>query len=88
MEDIIVGVALLIGAIIALAASIFAVIALWAWLGGPPDCKAFGEGMKLETTYSFWGGCFVKMKDGELLTKDGAIKVLTQRYKADIQVNE
>lgn len=79
---LLVGVVTMIGGI---AATMFLLMSLYAWQLGPRECAAFGEGMRLETRYLFWSGCFVTMPDGRTLPKDVAEKVLQQEYRIEVQ---
>lgn len=71
--------------IVGLALAIFLLMVLWAWQVGPRACTEFGEGMKAQTEYKFWRGCFVTMPDGKVLPENIAMDVMRQEYRVEVK---
>lgn len=85
LEDFVVGCLALVAVIILVVLTAFLCMCVWTATVERPICREFGAGMKLETQFNFWAGCFVVMPDGERLPKSLAEKVLVQRYKLQVE---
>ena len=68
-----------------LIAGVLFVMCLYAWTLGPNSCGAFQEASGLETSYDFWGGCYVTMEDGRTLERGIAREIWKKDYKLNIK---
>ena len=80
MKAFFLGCGALFGILLTLFLTVFFIAAVHTHFWATPACAAFGEGMKLQTEFRFWYGCFVTMPDGRIMPTHIAEDVMRKEY--------